>query len=53
MAVSTNRRHPHRAEAFGRRPASPSGTARAQPDRPGPRGEQARELRRIPKKTLN
>lgn len=48
MSVSTNRRHPHRAEASERRPASPSGTARARPGRPGPREVQGRAQQQTP-----
>ena len=48
LTISTNRRRPHRAGASGRRPASPSGTARARPGRPGPREAQGRGQRRIP-----
>ena len=48
IVVSTSRHRPHRAEASERRPASPSGTAREQPGRPGPQEEPERGRRRIP-----
>jgi hypothetical protein len=48
LLLSTNRRHPHRAAASGLRLASPSGTARARPGRPGPREVQGRARRRSP-----
>jgi hypothetical protein len=48
MRLSTSRRRPRRAGASRRPPASPSGTARARPGRPGPREAQGRGRRRIP-----
>jgi len=53
VVVSTNRHRPHRAGASERHPASPSGTAREQPGRPGPQEEPERVRRQIPENRVS